>query len=340
MAEARAGVAAVIGTDVSAVGLTHSTTDAMNAGTLALDWRSGGRIVTTTSEHPGGLGPLYALRATGRGRRCSSMPARMATTRGPLAAFDAAITPGTRLVVAVARALDDRGRHAGRRHRRAGARSRRDGHRRRRAGGRRDPVPVRRPRRRSVRGSRPKNGCSGPEGMGALVVDPSALDRLVPALAGGFSFERGDSAGDAVWWPDARRFESSNYHRPSIVGMARSLGWLSMYVGSTTSTEPGWRGPRAMARRLAAIDGVTRPHAARPDGHPGHVPDRRLDGAGRARRARCPGLRDRPHDARASTRSGSASASSTPTKSSNGSPASSSCLRRIRPRRCRHDAVS
>ena len=31
MAEARAGVAAVLGTDVGAVALTHSTTDAMNA---------------------------------------------------------------------------------------------------------------------------------------------------------------------------------------------------------------------------------------------------------------------------------------------------------------------
>ena len=38
MAEARAGVAAILGTDVDAVALTHSTTDAMNAGTLALDW--------------------------------------------------------------------------------------------------------------------------------------------------------------------------------------------------------------------------------------------------------------------------------------------------------------
>ena len=45
MAEARAGVAAVLGTDVSAVGLTHSTTDAMNAATLLPDWRAGGRAV-------------------------------------------------------------------------------------------------------------------------------------------------------------------------------------------------------------------------------------------------------------------------------------------------------
>ena len=62
LAEARAAVAAVVGTDVDAVALTHSTTDAMNAGSLAIDWRAGGRIVTTRSEHPGGLGAIYALR--------------------------------------------------------------------------------------------------------------------------------------------------------------------------------------------------------------------------------------------------------------------------------------
>ena len=62
MDEARAGVAAVLGTDVGAVGLTHSTTDGMNAATLLPDWRSGGRVVSTAHEHAGGVGPLYALR--------------------------------------------------------------------------------------------------------------------------------------------------------------------------------------------------------------------------------------------------------------------------------------
>jgi L-cysteine/cystine lyase len=97
----------------------------------------------------------------------------------------------------------------------------------------------------------------GPEGMGALVAAPATLDRLVPASAGWFSFERGDSRGNAVWWSDARRFEASNYHRPSIVGMARSLGWLSMYVGLDYVYRTGMARALAMSRRLAAIDGVT-----------------------------------------------------------------------------------
>src|SRR5207344_3198978 len=62
MDEARAGVAAVLGTDVGAVALTHSTTDGMNAATLLPHWCRGGRAVTSAHEHPGGTGPLYALR--------------------------------------------------------------------------------------------------------------------------------------------------------------------------------------------------------------------------------------------------------------------------------------
>ena len=68
LAEARAGVAAIMGTDVSSVALMHSTTDGMNAASLAIDWRPGDRAVTTHVEHPGGLGPLYALRDRAHGR--------------------------------------------------------------------------------------------------------------------------------------------------------------------------------------------------------------------------------------------------------------------------------
>ena len=57
-------------------------------------------------------------------------------------------------------------------------------------------------------------------------------------------------------WPDARRFESSNFHRPSIVGMARSIGWLSMFVGLDWVYERGPALARLAADRLAAIDGV------------------------------------------------------------------------------------
>ena len=98
MDEARAGVAAVLGSDVGAVALTHSTTDAMNAATLLPDWRAGGRVVTTAHEHAGGVGPLYALRDRNGVELAFVDAGDDGDDDRTLAAFDAAITPGTRLV--------------------------------------------------------------------------------------------------------------------------------------------------------------------------------------------------------------------------------------------------
>jgi len=256
MAEARAGVAAVVGTDTDAVALTHSTTDAMNMGALALDWRPGGRIVTSRSEHPGGVGPLYALRDRG-GVEVEFVDAG-ADGDDPrtIAAFEAAITPGTRLV-AISHVLWTTGAvmpvaaiaelaHA------RGAILIVDGAQ---AVG---ALPFRFDELGADLYAVPaQKWLLGPEGMGALVVSPSTQDRLHPATGGHYSFERSDSAGTAVWWPDARRFESSNYHRPSVVGMARSLGWLSMYIGLEFIYRTGVARAAATARRLAAIPGVT-----------------------------------------------------------------------------------
>ena len=255
MAEARASVAAVVGTDVSSVGLGHSTTDAMNAATLTLDWRAGGRVVTTTNEHLGGLGPLYALRARGVDIEFIDAGADGDDER-TLAAFDAAITPDTRLVslshvlwttgavlpvAAIAELAHTRG-----------ALVIVDGAQ---AAG---AIPFRFDELGVDFYAVPAHKwLLGPEGMGALIVEPSVIERFVPGLAGGFSFELGTSPRDPTWWPDARRFESSNYHRPSIVGMSRSLGWLSMYVGLEYIHRTGTARAQAMARRLAAINGVT-----------------------------------------------------------------------------------
>ena len=96
----------------------------------------------------------------------------------------------------------------------------------------------------------------GPEGMGAVAISPGARERLAPSWGGHFTFETISGTGEAAWWPDARRFEASNYHRPSIVGMARSIGWLSMFVGLDWIYARGMAMARLAADRLAAIDGV------------------------------------------------------------------------------------
>ena len=97
----------------------------------------------------------------------------------------------------------------------------------------------------------------GPEGMGALAVGPRALERLTPSIVGWFSFETVDGQGTAEWWPDARRFEWPMFHRPSVAGMARSIGWMSMFVGLDFVYGRGMATARRAADRLARIPGVT-----------------------------------------------------------------------------------
>jgi L-cysteine/cystine lyase len=256
MAEARAAVAAVLVADSADIALTHSTTDGMNIGAWSIDWKPGDRAVTTSLEHPGGTGALYNLRdrigidlafvdvGTGGDREAV------------LAAFDAAIDARTRLV-AVSHVLWATGAElplagiAEIAHARGaivvvdGAQS---------AGA----IPVELAATGAdVYAVSAQKWLLGPEGMGAIAVAPGVRDRLRPAFGGHFTFETVDSAGVAVRWPDARQFESSNFHRPSIVGMARSIGWLSMFVGLDWVYARGAAMARFAADRLAAIDGVT-----------------------------------------------------------------------------------
>ena len=125
-------------------------------------------------------------------------------------------------------------------------------------GGRRDPVSVSTISGRTCTRCPAQKWLLGPEGMGALVVDPAAIERLIPALGGWYASRVSTRSGGATWWPDARRFESTGCHRPSVVGMARSIGWLSMFVGLDFVYRRGTgHGRGRHADRLAAIPGVT-----------------------------------------------------------------------------------
>jgi L-cysteine/cystine lyase len=253
--EARASVAAVLGTGVDAIALTHAATEGMNHAAWSVDWRPGDRVVTTRLEHAGGVGPLYALR-----ERAGIDVAFVDIGDGgdderTLAAFDAAITPGTRLVAcshvsyatgavlpiaAIAELAHARGAVVAV----DGAQA---------AGA----IPV----------NVPDSGADfyaisgqkwllGPEGTGALAVAPSALAAARPAFAGWFSFEQVDARGAAAFRADARRFEVGGFYRPAVVGLARSIGWLSMYVGLDWIHRRGTALARAAADRLASIPGV------------------------------------------------------------------------------------
>jgi L-cysteine/cystine lyase len=254
MAEARASVAAVIGADVDEIALVHSTSQAMNAAVWSVDLKPGDRIVTSQAEHPGGLGPVHVAAARSGAELAIADIGLGDDDAATLAAFDAAITSRTR-IVALSHVLFTSGARlpvtdiARLAHAR-GARVIVDGAQ---AVG---AMPV----------SMAELGVDfyaipgqkwllGPEGTGALWCDPAIVAASRPTNASWFTFER-VSPTEAVPWPDARRFDDSGHYRPGITGLARSCGWLSMYIGLPWIHERGLAMARRAADRLATIDGV------------------------------------------------------------------------------------
>ncbi len=255
MAEARAAVAAILTADVDTVALTHSTTDGMNAAAWGLDWRPGDRAVTSNLEHAGGMAPLLALRdRLGVDLRVVDVGDGGDDER-IVAAFEAAIDVRTRLVAIshvawTTGAILPVGEIAEIAHR-AGAFVLVDGAQ---AAGA-IPVDV-----SALAADAYAVGAQkwllGPEGMGALWVAPWAADRLRPTFAGYFGFDQPGTRLPYRPFADARRFEWGNYHRPSVLGFARSCGWLAMFVGLDYVYRRGAALGRRTADALAAIGGV------------------------------------------------------------------------------------
>jgi L-cysteine/cystine lyase len=255
MAEARAGVAAIVGADVDSVALTHATTDGMNIATWAVDWQPGDRAVTTTHEHPGGVGALVAIRERFGVDVAFADIGNGGDDDRTIAAFDEAIVPGTRLVV-LSHVLWTTGARLplGRIAeiaRERGALVAVDGAQ---AVG---AIPVSVTETDADFYAVPgEKWLLGPEGTGALWVSPRAIEHARPSVVGWFSFQSIDLHGRAVYHSDARRFEASNHHKPSVTGLARSCGWLSMYVGLPWVHARGTSLARTTADRLAGIPGV------------------------------------------------------------------------------------
>jgi L-cysteine/cystine lyase len=255
MAEARAAVAAVVVADPDDVALTHGVSDGLNLVVNALPWQAGDRVLTTRHEHPGGLGPLVALRDrlgveltlvdVGDGgddeRTVAAFAEALERPARAMLASHVTWTTGATLPVG----------RLGELARAAGVVSIIDGAQ---AAG---AIPV------SVEGLgvdayalAGHKWLLGPEGMGALWVRRGLADSVVPAHATFLSFKAFDLDHPELH-PGARRFESTSFHRPSVVGLARSCGWLSMYVGLPWAYERAARLASWASDRLAAIPGVT-----------------------------------------------------------------------------------
>ena len=253
--EARAAVAAAIGGQIDEVALLHGTTDGMNVAAWSLDWRAGDRVVMTGHEHPAVVGPL----ATIRDRFGVALDVIDIGDGGDdertLAALDAALSPRTRMV-ALSHVLWTTGARLpiakiAELTRARGMLLAVDGAQ---AAGAM-PVDV------SSLGAdfyavAGQKWLLGPEGTGALWAAPAMLERAQRTYTGHWSQSRSDGRGLWELQPDARRFMYSGFHRPSVVGLARSIGWLAMFVGFDFVHGRGPRLARKTADALAAIAGV------------------------------------------------------------------------------------
>lgn len=255
MDEARAAVAAVIGADLDEVALTHAATDAMNIGTWAIDWHNGGRAVTTCHEHVGGVGPLYLISDRYGVDLGFAEFVGNASDEEILAQFDRLITPGTKLV-SISHVLWTSGlvmpvrRIADLAHER-GALVLVDGAQ---AVG---AIPTNvRDLGIDMYAIPGQKWLLGPEGLGALWVRRELFGVAKGTFAGYPTFSSHDSRGNRTLQVDARRFQTVGFHRPSVVGFGRAVGWLSMYVGLEFVYRRGAEMAHRAADLLAGVAGV------------------------------------------------------------------------------------
>lgn len=257
MAEARGALAAVLGTDIDRVALTHSTTEGIGLAVGTIDWRPGDRALTTSQEHSGLLGPVAVARdRLGVDVRVAEIGDGGDDDR-TLTALERELTSGRVRLVALSHVLWTTGAvlpvaEIVRRAHAHGAVVVLDGAQ---AGG---AIPVQVDDLGAEFYAVPgQKWLLGPAGTGALVVRRDVAAAAVPPARGAFSTATPDVVDRDDLWPDARRFEMAGYHGPSLVGLARSAGWLAMYVGLPWAHARAARLARGAALRLEGTPGVT-----------------------------------------------------------------------------------
>lgn len=254
MDEARASVAAVLTTDPGRVALTHGTAGAMRALIDALAWAPGDAIVATTLLHRDAIGALASLRPRGVDVRFVDVGDGSDGGR-VVDVVTTALDGRVRLVVAPhvgwatgpvlpARALADLA-HA------HGARLAVDGSH---AVGAIptdiDALGV------DAYALSARRWLLGPDGIGALAVRDDLL-AAAPPSSGQAGWATLDADGTGTPQPDARRLEPGDLHARAVVGFARSISWLSMYVGLDWVLRRGRVVAGRLAEALAGTDGVT-----------------------------------------------------------------------------------
>jgi L-cysteine/cystine lyase len=230
MTQTRTALGKLFNVDPSTIALTHHTTEGMNIITWGLDWQPGDEVVTTTIEHPGGLYPLYMVRAR---QGVVLRFADVGVGTDPLPAIERAFTSRTRLLVLSHVSYSSGARFPLKEiiqfaHSRNvmvaidGAQS---------AGVLEIDLTALDVDFYAIPGQK---WLCGPEGTGALYVRPDRLSDLQPTFVGYISFERHDWRGHYLPSAGAARFHTGSVYRPGIVGQLRALTWFQETVG------PAW----------------------------------------------------------------------------------------------------
>ncbi len=231
MDEARAAVAAVGVADPAAIVLAHSTTDALDLAVRLIDWRPGDRVVTVGPDRAGAPAALDGLRErSGVDLVTVDIDGDGDDDRTSIA-LEATLAPGTRLVW-IEHVAPTTG----------------------------TVRPIARIAE-LVHARGALVAVDGGQAFGAIPVDLTSLGADVYAIPAERWLLGPDGIaalhlGPAIVERARGIFDAPSHHRPSIVGLARSVAWLSMYVGWEWIHHRAGRLARSAAARLSAIDGV------------------------------------------------------------------------------------
>ncbi len=227
-AEAGAVLATMIGADPDAVELVPGTTVGIAWAAGLPAWRPGQRIVTTDGEHPAVLAMLDAL-AAHRDLQLVRVPVGEATDDELVARFGSAIDRRTGLL-AVSHVTWDTG----------------------------TVLPVAR-LAALAGGVGAWSVIDGAQAVGAIPVTVPEIGADVYAFSG-YKWLLGPHGVGGLWRSTralaAPKLPVTTLHRPSVVALGRTVGWLEMHVGLSWALERSTRLAAATAASLAGIEGV------------------------------------------------------------------------------------
>jgi L-cysteine/cystine lyase len=250
---ARQAVAKLLECEIEEIALTHSTTEGMNIAIMGLDWKRGDEVVTSITEHPGGLFPVYLLKQRYGVKIRQTEIGKPGIN--PLDELRRVLTSKTRAVVLShvvwssgivlpLREIADLVHQAGAFLLCDGAQS-----------GGMVPAKVYELGVDAYALSGQKWLC-GPGGTGALFIRKAFLSNLSQTFAALPNFKASDYDGNFVPTVGVRRYEAISQYPPAVKAQGIVLDWLDQEVGWEWIYERIARLGQYCHERLSILPGV------------------------------------------------------------------------------------